>query len=143
MAILNYTTTVAFDKTIGEINGILAKRGARKIVTDYDEQGNPIALTFSMSIQAKPVFYSMPCNWDGVLRAMQKDSKVPGKFCNKEQALRVSWRIIKDWIDAQMAIIDAQLAKVEEVFLPYAITKSGDTLFKHIESGKSNLLLGE
>jgi hypothetical protein len=33
-----------------------------------------------------------------------------------------------------MAIVEAQLADIAEVFLPYAITKSGETLYKEIQS---------
>jgi hypothetical protein len=35
-----------------------------------------------------------------------------------------------------MAIVEAQLAEMAEVFLPYAITKKGNTLYKEVkESG--------
>jgi len=39
---------------------------------------------------------------------IQKDPKVPRSKCTDEQALRVSWRIIKDWVKAQMAIVECQ-----------------------------------
>ena len=37
MAILNYTTSISCEKTIGEIMKCLVKHGATKIVTDYSE----------------------------------------------------------------------------------------------------------
>lgn len=43
---LNYTTKIDPAKTIGEIGQCLAKHGARKIITDYDETGQPTGLTF-------------------------------------------------------------------------------------------------
>lgn len=36
MSILNYTTKVDVYKTIGEIQSVLVKHGARKIMQDYD-----------------------------------------------------------------------------------------------------------
>lgn len=53
--------------------------------------------------------------------------------------MRTSWRIIKDWVEAQMAITEAGLADVAEVFLPYAITK-GTTLYKSIKSNGMMML---
>jgi hypothetical protein len=133
MAILNYTTKIDSFKTIGEITKCLVSHGASKIVTDY--QGMvPSAITFSLMIGDKPVYYSLPANYSGVLRAMELN-KVSKSFCNQEQAVRVSWRIIKDWVEAQMAIVEAQLADVSEVFLPYAIMATGNTLYQDIQLG--------
>ncbi len=56
---------------------------------------------------------------------MLKDKKVPKPLKTKEQAARVAWRIIKDWVEAQIAIIDAGMATVTQVFLPYAQTPEG------------------
>lgn len=139
MAILNYTTSIDSEKTIGEIQRCLVKHGASKIVTDFSE-GIPSAVTFCLPINGVTVGFSLPANYDGVLQAMKKDRDVPQRLCTKEQALRVSWRIVKDWVEAQMAIVDAKLADVGEVFLPYAITKSGMTLYRHIQDGGMKLL---
>ena len=34
-----------------------------------------------------------------------------------EQAYRVAWRNILDWVEAQMALLEIGMAKMEEVFL--------------------------
>ena len=134
MAILNYTTSIESEKTISEIQKILVEHGATKIVTDYTDK-IPTALTFCLSINDNLVAFSLKAKYDGVLKVMQKDKKVPRSKCTKEQALRVSWRIIKDWTEAQMALVKAQLADVAEVFLPYAVTKNGNTLYNEIKDG--------
>lgn len=133
MAILNYTTSIDADKTINEIAKCLVAHGADKIVTDYSE-GLPCAVTFCLTVDGNMVAFSLPANYDGVLQSMKKDRKVPGRLCTKEQALRVSWRIIKDWVEAQMALVEAKLADTAEVFLPYAVTKQGNTLYKQLKS---------
>ena len=139
MAILNYTTSISCEKTISEIMKCLVSHGAMKIVTDYDG-GIPCAVTFCLALNEKIVGFSLPANYNGVLKSMQKSKNIPRKLLTKEQAVRVSWRIIKDWVLAQMAIVDAQLAEISEVFLPYAITRSGLTLFKEIQNNGMKIL---
>lgn len=39
MPILNYTTQISSFKTVAEIQQILVKHGAKRIVQDYDENG--------------------------------------------------------------------------------------------------------
>ena len=141
MAILNYTTSIASEKTIMEIQKCLVKHGATKIVTDYIDQ-TPTAVTFCLILNGNLTAFSLPANYLGVLKSMKSDSKIPRRLLTDEQALKVSWRIIKNWVEAQMAIVEAQLADMAEVFLPYAITKSGTTLYKEIESNGMLMLKG-
>jgi len=139
MAILNYTTKINYHKTIGEITKVLVSHGAQKISIDYEDNGLPIALTFSVTLNESMIFFSLPARHAGVLSALQK-AKVPNAFLTKEQSVRVSWRIIKDWVEAQMAIVEAELAEISEVFLPYVITRTGQTLFKEIKANGNKLL---
>lgn len=139
MAILNYTTSISSEKSISEISKCLVKHGATKIVTDYNG-GLPNAVTFCLSINGNMLAFSLPANYIGVLNAMKRDHKVPRRLCTEEQALRVSWRIVKDWVLAQMAIVEAQLADITEVFLPYAITKGGQTLYKELQGNNMKML---
>lgn len=139
MAILNYTTSIESEKSISEIQKCLVKHGAHKIVTDY-VNGLPSAVTFCLTLNGNMVGFNLPANNSGVLKAMRNDRKVPRHKCNEEQAQRVAWRIVKDWVEAQMAIVQAQLADITEVFLPYAITKNGNTVYKEIQNNGMLLL---
>lgn len=122
-----------------EIQKYLSKGGATKIVVDYN-LGEASAITFCLRINGSLVGFSLPSNHEGVLRAMRNDRKIPRSKCTDEQAKRVSWRILKDWVAAQMAIIESKMVEMQEVFLPYAITNSGTTLYKEISENKLNLL---
>ena len=52
----------------------------------------------------------------------------------EEQAEKVAWRILKDWVDAQMALIEIEMVKMEEVFLPYTIIDNfGTTVYERLE----------
>ena len=58
-------------------------------------------------------------------------------FNDRDQAARTAWRTIKDWIDAQMALVAVEMVKVEEIFLPYVYDERlGQTLFEAIENRK-------
>lgn len=139
MPILNYTTKIDSYKTISEIQQMLAKAGATKIVVD-NMDGLPAGLTFCINWRGNMAAFALPCNIEGVLKSMKNSSKIPKNLKTKEQALRVSWRILKEWISAQLAIVEAELCQLPEVFLPYAVTKSGQTLFKHVENNGQLLL---
>lgn len=141
MPILNYTTKIDSYKTIMEIQQVLSKAGAFKITIDNDVNRNPVGITFCIVCKNQPIAFALPCNFEGVKRAMSKNKKVPRSQCTDEQALRVGWRIVKDWTEAQLAIVEAELANVVEVFLPYAVTKSGETMYQFVTNDKNQLLL--
>jgi hypothetical protein len=39
---------------------------------------------------------------------------------------------VKDWVEAQMAIVDTKMVQLEQVFLPYVITPDGRTLYERM-----------
>lgn len=135
MPILNYTTQIAAEKTTTEIQRALAKAGAQAVLCEYDTGGVLIALSFRLITADGPISFRLPANIDKVLAAMKNDKKVSRAQCTKEQASRVAWRILKDWIEAQVAIVQADLAELPEVFLPYAQGKNGKTLYDQIKGG--------
>jgi len=140
MAILNYSTKVSPEKTIGEIQKRLVINGARKINFDYDNDGNMVALMFQIEMGCAPVFFSITPNVQGVLSAMKRDTKIPKHYCNNEQAWRVAWRIEKDWLESQLAKIEAGLATPLQILLPYAVSSDGQTFYQKVLDGTQKLL---
>lgn len=126
MPLLNYTTKVNVYTTLGEIQGQLVAHGAKKIVQDYDENGHIAALSFLIDTPAGPRGIRLPANVDAV-HAVLTRQKVK---CDRDQAERVAWRIVKDWVEAQMAILESEMVQIDEIFLPYMVDKSGQTLFQ-------------
>jgi hypothetical protein len=141
MPILNYTTKIDTHKTISEIQQILAKGGARAIMHQYDDSGNITALSFKIEMGTQEAAFKLPTVWEPVLELMKKDKKVPRRLITKEQALRVAWRITKDWVEAQIAFIQTMNVPITQVFLPYAITRDGTTVYEHIAINNPELLL--
>lgn len=136
MPLLNYTTKIDVEKTIGEITKALSSHGASQIMTDYKD-GIINSISFGMSIgEGQRIGFKLPCDWRPVLEVMKQDPKVPARLCDQIQAVRVAWRIVKDWVVAQMALVDTGMVKTEEVFLPYLVTGNGQTLFQKISNDK-------
>jgi hypothetical protein len=139
MPILNYTTKIDPLKTISEIQYILAKAGARTVNIDFDDSGRPEAVTFSIKLVDNWINFRLPSNHAGVWSVLDEDREVPRSLKTEDQARRVGWRITKDWVAAQMAIIDARQAELAEVFLPYAVMPNGRTLFQEVQAGRMML----
>lgn len=133
MPIANYSTTVPVRQSIREIEDLLVANGARSILIEYERQGPPSALKFQMPVDGDVVGFALPSNVEGVLAAMKRDKKIPRSKCTEEQAERVAWRILREWLRAQLAIIASGLIKFEHVMLPYALTQDGRTLAQAFE----------
>lgn len=134
-AILNYSTTIAAEKTVGEIQRLLAEAKAKAILTNY-EDGVLVEISFQI---LHPLFgllsFRLPNNVDKVFALLSRNHKIPNKYRTKEQAARVAWRIVKDWVEAQLAMIQAELATIEQVFLPYVQNHKGETLYDTMLGG--------
>lgn len=141
MAIKNYTTTVKAIKTVGEIQIILAKNNVKTIEIEYFG-GEPDAVKFSIDHKHNNFRFRLPCNPHGVLSALKRD-RAPRKYLTLDHARIVSWRIIKDWIDSQLALIDSGQAEIVEVFFPYLLDSNGETLYKSFEDTQLKLSDGQ
>ncbi len=138
--IINYTTTVAVDKTLAEITRILSSRQSVSVMTDY-ENGVLSTISFRLTTRHGLMSFMLPARVDKVYAILCK-SHIARRLRTKEQAARVAWRIIKDWIEAQFALIQTEQATIEEVFLPYMQNQNGQTLFASLaESGFKGLAL--
>lgn len=141
MALKNYTTSISVEKTISEIQGKLAYVGARRIMSEYDNTGNITALSFQLEFDGQSLAFTLPTDWRPVAEVLKKQRAVSQNRL-EDQARRTAWRITKDWIDAQVAIIETRMATTPQVFLPYAVTQTGETLYQKF-TANHNLMLGK
>lgn len=141
MPILNFSTKIDAWKTVNEIQQILAKHK----ITHFsikNEGSFPVGLSFTIDYNGVPLNFLLPSNYKGVLHCLKNDRKVPQRSKNEEQALRTSWRIVKDWVEAQLAMVESNLAPIQEVFMPYLIINgSGQTLSDKLLNGDGMKLL--
>ena len=136
MAVLNYTTSIAATKTVGEMQTALAQAGAGRISVDYDN-GSPAALSFMLATPHGPRHFTLPVNVDAMHRLLVAEDKA-GRIrsgakatrSSREQAERVAWRVMKDWLLAQLALVATEMVGLDQVMLPYLqIDDSGRTLY--------------
>jgi hypothetical protein len=133
MTVLNYTTKIAATKTIGEVQDLLVKHGASRIAVDYTD-GRATGITFATTTAHGPRLFSLPVDVDAMQRLLANHrpsgSISLAAFRSREHAERVAWRVIKDWLAAQLTLVATDMAALDQVMLPYLHTdQSGRTLY--------------
>ena len=148
MPILNYTTDVAAEKSVAEITQLLTRHGANKILTDI-QNGEVVAIAVQIHTPDGLMGFRLPVEWQRVVAVLEQQKEKARRkgerfraVVNEEQAKRVGWRIVKQWLEAQLALIETQMVTLDQVFLPYAVTKSGGTLYQEMKESKYLLLGG-
>lgn len=137
MAIKNYSTTIPAIRTAGEIEEILIEHDARNIQKNIEEK-KIVGFSFLIDTPYGERLIRLPVNTQKALTVLRQNKKKnSGVKDTEEQAEKVAWRILKDWVDAQMALIEIEMVKMEEVFLPYTIIDNfGTTVYERLEQAQ-------
>ena len=146
MKLFMETTKIDAGKTVAEIQNILGQYGCTGVMTMY-ENNEVKAVAFQIMFMDKNIAFKLPCRWECIYknfadrRASGKDKPVHRADDDAQQAKRVAWRQILRWVEAQMALVETDMVKVHEVFLPYLqMNIKGETLAdKFSESGMKML----
>lgn len=139
----NYTTTIDAQKSIAEIVGFLVDIGATGISQQFQNK-ECVAIQFIVDEKGNSVIYKLTANPDAVysiLIAQRKrvNSEVKEKI--KVQSFKTAWRIVRDWVHAQCALIKLEQATAMQLFLSYAYDPSLEsTVYERIQSGQIKLL---
>jgi hypothetical protein len=107
---------------------MLVGAGARRIMTEYDDDGRAVGVAFTVETARGERSFLLPVNSAPVLDVLKRQ-KVSGTYLTPEHAERVAWRIIKDWLEAQLAIIATEMVTLDQVMLPYMATGGGTTMW--------------
>lgn len=138
MGIKNYTSNVDASVSLGEIQAALARAGALQIMVDYDN-GEPQAVSFGMMGPCGKIGFKLPAPVEGTMQAFTRQ-KIKA---DKEQATRTAWRNVRDWVLAQVALMESCTIDAAQCFLPYMVDRSGTTLYEAYSSGRLMLGNGE
>jgi hypothetical protein len=142
-AVKNYTSTIPINRIFDGLQKVLSEHGAKQIIFEYGEDGKIYGLTFVIPFGNQILPIKLPARIaeaQALLKLQYEQGLINNrKILEPEQAYRVAWRNIWDWVSAQMALLDIKMAKIEEVFLPYVATADGKTLFEAFEQGKLQL----
>lgn len=141
------TTKIGPQKTVGEIQEVLGRYGASAIRTDYGN-GEVIGVSFTVLINHDQIPFRLPCRWSMVLETLM--GRIRGErseeYLEKKreeytpQAKRIAWRQILRWVEAQLALVETGMVKMQEVFIPYMLMDKGKTLYEKLEETQFKML---
>jgi hypothetical protein len=151
MALKNAYSDTNIDKIFAELQRILGQHGAKQISYDYGDDGQVHGVQFVIKVKERFIPVKLPARvekaqavlkrqWDaGIISHKVGKEKAYGD----EQAYRVAWKNILEWVQAQMALIEIEMVKLEEIFLPYMVDRSGKTYFETLEQNQFQLESGK
>lgn len=118
----------------------MVQHGAVGIVFKYEQgTGRIEGLQFAMLVDQNTIPFSLPVHWR-LFQAVLKEQKV-SKWRDEDYCYRVAWANVRDWIASQMAFYETRMVTIPQIFLPYAITKDGKTLYEKISENPDILML--
>lgn len=139
MALKNYTSGVPASRSIAWIEAKLAGCGATQILKMYDLTARVEGIAFIMPINGKEMSFKLPARVDEcevVLRAAVKRPRADTLKRIGQQAERTAWKIVADWVDAQMAMIDLSQVEFMQIFMPYLYSHAKKQTYFEIVKGR-------
>ncbi len=130
MPLKNYTSEVPVERTLQYIQQMLSKFGAEKVTIEYF-RGTAVGVVFTIKTPKGLMPIKLPARLEKVPYAMY--GREVHSEQEKQQVYRTAWKNIHDWIAAQLALIETEMVKMEEVFLPYMQDQEGVTFFERME----------
>lgn len=138
---MNYTTGVSASRSITEIEQMITLFGASATMKENAGDGRIQSLAFKIGDKT----YKLPANAEGVKKVLydgKRNSSRRDAMRNRdENSYNVAWRIMKDWVHAQLSIVASGQAQPDEVLLPYMYdAKSNRTLYQAFKEGHLQLM---
>ena len=137
------TTKIEPGKTAGEIMELLAQANARQIAVEYDDKRTICGMAFLILVDGRTLPFRLPARVDpvfSIINGRRKTGRTSHTAIDREQAVRVAWRQLLRWVQAQLAMIETGMVTTHEVFLPYAQDRNGKTLYELLSESKFKML---
>lgn len=139
MSLKNTYTKTPVTTMLTDIQKALVRVKAVGMNYRFGDEGRIVGLSFGLNIKGKDIGFLLPINLEKVQIVLKREQN--RRWDEEDYVYRVAWACMRDWVTAQMALIETEMAEPLQVFLPYAQDKNGNTLFEKIIN--SNLLLGD
>lgn len=163
MFLKNYTSEVPVSQTIYKIEQVLIKAGVNGIAKEYGPTGKVSAISFQIKVGETPTFnIRLPADEVAATQALwlnyangdklapdgnslvwnNRKSKRRADFV--EQGERTAWKLIQDWVEVQISMIQMKQADFVQVFMPYVVLEDGQTVYQRLKGdGFKQLQLAE
>jgi len=139
----NYTSKVPVSRSVSGIEAKLVYHGANNILKEYDKEKQLTGICFNLEIEGRMTPFKLPARVDKCRKVLWASIRRPSRGTEKrvkEQAERTAWKILSDWVDIQMSMIELQQTEMMEVFLPYLYNY--DTKLSYFETLKEKKFKG-
>jgi hypothetical protein len=129
-------TEVPAHQSVAAIIKLLRASGATEIRHQYIPGSGELAgLDFVIMTEVGPKAYRMPARIQPIFVQLQerRKKKTPeGSKRDLATADRIAWRQLFRWLEAQMALVDLNMAEPGEVFFAWLLSDDGSlTMYEH------------
>lgn len=146
--IKNYTSSVPAAVSISQIEQKLVAFGATDISKRYNAAKQVEMFLFRIPAAGGMVPICLPARVDQVFQRLKNDyirsvSKPKDSTIEnlRAQSERTAWKIMKDWVDIQLSLIELDQAELVEIFLPFVWSAEKDqTFFESVKAGGFKML---
>jgi hypothetical protein len=114
---------------------MLVDNRAEAILSEF-KNGRAIAISFRIPTEKGLITFALPARIEKVAKTLAQSREIPPRLPSLHQAARVAWRIVRDWLESRLAMTQAGMVALEEVFLPYAQDKEGRTVFERMKEAR-------
>lgn len=161
MFLKNFTSNVPVSQTVYRIEQVLIKAGVSGIMKEYGAAGEVSAITFQIKLEGNaPYSVRLPADKVAATESLWRDyadgdklspdgqrlayntrkQKTRADFI--EQGERTAWKLVQDWIEVQISMIQMKQADFMQVFLPY-VWDGHETVYQRLKAGNYRALLPE
>ena len=122
-------------------HGPAVAKGPTEVSIVYDDNQQPAGLKWTVqSPRLGRVGFALPCNINAEFAKLTEQRiTVTAPESRRQQAIRTFWRILKDWVEAQMALLENGMVTMDETFLPYMLA-GGQNLYQTLAYGEFRAL---
>lgn len=161
MFLKNYTSNVPVNQTVDRIEKTLIRCGVSAIQKEYGPSGEVAAVVFTIALPEAPkVSIRLPADKNAAQQALwlayadgdklSEDGQALRWNAHKkktrkdfrEQAERTAWKIVQDWVEVQMSMIQMKQADFVQVFLPY-VWDGNQTYYQRLKANGYRAMLPE
>lgn len=122
-----YTTGIDAGQSANEIAELVRKYGAREYGVRFDDNGEPIALRFTMTIpDVGPVPVELRAQHESIYRRLIETDRKATR--TNGQARRIAWRQLKTYVQATLELVENGVKPFHEVFMADVLLPTGDRL---------------
>ena len=145
---LNWTTKIKARVTAQECVGMLVDHGAERAGLVVKDK-RPVGVEFQIDTRWGLRHYALPVDVDAnqaLLRKALNEGRIdPGGgrtrsfLIGREHAEDVAWRVMRDWLEVQISMIESGLASMERLLLSWQLVSPGQDMFDALDEQQLQL----